>query len=423
MTKVQAYIYDITQGFAKQMSMALLGKQVDYIPHTGVVVFGKEYFFGSGPCIGEPGKTVPCQPHHILELGETSKSCEELEAYISSTLASQYTPEQYNLCTHNCNHYADAVAKFLLGDDKGLPHEVVNIADVALSTPQGQNIRAMIENMESSMRNQMGGTSAFNPYGNVGAAPGGFSMPPAMATPAAPAAPAAAPAGGEVNEELEGALTDIRNSNSEEVRRTALSTLLKITENVEKNPHEPKFRKIKANNAVFSKKIQVCHGAVEAMLAAGWMPDTTPEGEDVWQVTDEAASHQALPRRRFTEELALLPPAPEASRPATPAAPAPSPASAPAFGGMGGTPGGFPGGMPGGFPGGMPGGADPAMMQQMMSNPAMMSQAQQMMNNPQMMAQAQQMMQDPQMMAQVQQMMQNPQMMAQMQQMMGGMGR
>ena len=33
---------------AKQMSMPFLGKQVDGIWHTGILVHGREYFFGGG---------------------------------------------------------------------------------------------------------------------------------------------------------------------------------------------------------------------------------------------------------------------------------------------------------------------------------------------------------------------------------------
>mmetsp|Transcript_96791 Transcript_96791/g.216873 ORF Transcript_96791/g.216873 Transcript_96791/m.216873 type:complete len:405 (-) Transcript_96791:72-1286(-) len=396
MPKVQAYVYDITQGMASRMSVALIGKQIDIIPHTGIVVFGKEYFFGSGPCIGAPGQSVPVPTSQILDLGETAKTCEELEAYINSVLALEHTSEKYNLLSHNCNHYADAVAKFLL-DGTGLPSWIVNIAEEALSTPQGQSLRVMIETMEKSMRSNMGGGSAMNPFGDVGA-------PAAAVVPQAPAA-AAAPA---ADPELEAALREITAA-PVEAKRIALQTLVKITENVEKNPAEQKFRKIKMANAVFTKKVAACSGGVEAMVACGWLPDCTPDGEDAWVLDEDAARRQAVPKQRFAAELAKLPaaPAPVVAPRSDPAPPAPTAG----LGGLGGL-------------GGMPGmdGNTMQQAQQMMNNPQMMAQAQQMMNNPQMMAQAQQMMQNPQMAAQMQQMMQNPQMMAQMQQMMGGMG-
>jgi len=405
MPKVQAYVYDISNGMAAQMSPMLLGKKIDLIPHTGIVVFGKEYFFGSGPCVGEPGKTVPVSVSQVLDLGETGKVSEELEAFIDSSLACEYTPENYNLLSHNCNHYADAISKFLL-DGVGLPASIVNVADEALSTPQGQSLRVMIESMEKDMRSNMGGASAMNPFGTASGAA------------AAPVQAATSALSSTVDtSELVGALKELASSNSVEAQRTALQTLSKVTENVVKNNKDPKFRSIKVSNAAFHKKVSSCPGGVETMLACGWLPGSNDEGEDVWSLDDDAASRQSGFLECIAAALTKLPPAPVA----TPSPP--TPASNHQTSGAGWPSPGMPGGLPG-TAGGLPGGMNPQMMQQMMQNPQMMQQAQQMLGqNPQMMAQAQQMMQNPAMMAQIQQMMQDPQAMAQMQSMMGGMGR
>lgn len=358
----------------------------DIVPHTGIAVFGKEYFFGGGPQTGIPGQSVPVPVAQVLELGETSKTCEELEAYIRDVLSIQHTEQNYDLLKHNCNHYADDVAKFLL-DGKGLPSGIVNVAEEALSTPQGQTLKVMIENMERSMRS---GGASMNPFGSQASMPS--------------AAPVPAPVTADEPGELQAALAELAK-NETEVRRTALQMLLKMTKNVEENPTEPKFRRIKMANPAFQKKVEAATGGVDVMMAAGWLPDTSPEGEDCWLLGDAATSMQASVSKRLSEELKKLP------APPTPApAPVPAPVPSPSPGGYGGMP------SPGGFPGlgGLPGGLPPGMA----NNPMM----QQMMNNPQMMQQAQQMMQDPNMMSQVQQMMQNPQAMAQLQQMMGGGG-
>jgi hypothetical protein len=390
MSKVLLYVYDISQGMAKQMSMAIIGKQIDYIPHTGIVAFGKEYFFQSSPAIGVPGQTVGIPTCQVIELGETMKTSAELEAYINASLVSEYNEATYQFLNHNCNNYSDAVSKFLL-DGKGIPNNIVNMAQEALSEPKAQPIRMMIENMEKQMRSQMGGASALNPFGNQGS--------PGM--PVAPApAPTPAPA---TNEDLEAALAELK-SNDKEVQRACLSTLVKITENVDKNPVEAKFRKLKNSNGAFKKKVLECPGGVEAMLAVGWNPDVDPEGEDCWILGDEHARSQSAPLKRLAAALSDLGPAPGATPAITRQAPPTAPATTP--GGYGGMGGGMPPG--GGFPGmgGLPPGmANNPMMQQMMNNPAMMAQAQQMMQNPQMMAQMQQMMNDPNAMAQMQNMM------------------
>merc|ERR1711957_72945 len=114
------------------MSQMLVGKQIDLVPHTGIVVFGKEYFFGSGPQIcNSPGQSVPVPVAQTLIIGETNKSQQELEAHINRVLAIEHSEQNYNLLNHNCNHYANDVAKFLL-DGKGLPDNIVNFGQDAL---------------------------------------------------------------------------------------------------------------------------------------------------------------------------------------------------------------------------------------------------------------------------------------------------
>ena len=40
--KVQLYVYDLSRGLARQLSMGLLGKQIDASYPTSIVVGGKE---------------------------------------------------------------------------------------------------------------------------------------------------------------------------------------------------------------------------------------------------------------------------------------------------------------------------------------------------------------------------------------------
>ena len=46
--EVQLYVYDISQGLTKQFGPTLLGIPIEGIWHTGVVVYGQEYFYGGG---------------------------------------------------------------------------------------------------------------------------------------------------------------------------------------------------------------------------------------------------------------------------------------------------------------------------------------------------------------------------------------
>lgn len=64
--KVKLNMYDLSQGMAKQFSPIFLGKQIDAIWHTGIVVYGKEYYFGGGICAGTPKTTVYGYPIEVL---------------------------------------------------------------------------------------------------------------------------------------------------------------------------------------------------------------------------------------------------------------------------------------------------------------------------------------------------------------------
>ena len=106
-----------------------------------------------------------------------------------------------------------------------------------------------------------------------------------------------------VSPEVDEALAESKK-NDLEVCRTAFSTLLQITENVEKNPLEPKFRRIKMKNAALVEKVMSCDGGAEFLLATGWSPATVA-GEDVWLLSEEAALQQGLVKKCIAEEYSL----------------------------------------------------------------------------------------------------------------------
>jgi hypothetical protein len=50
--------------------------------HTGVVVYGKEYYFGGGICLGMPGKTPYGNPIQTILLGETEIPYELFQEFL-----------------------------------------------------------------------------------------------------------------------------------------------------------------------------------------------------------------------------------------------------------------------------------------------------------------------------------------------------
>ena len=67
---VKLHVYDLTQGMARAMSMPMVGVQVDLVPHSGIAVYGYEFFF-SGGMQAERGGWTGLPRCETLDLGTT----------------------------------------------------------------------------------------------------------------------------------------------------------------------------------------------------------------------------------------------------------------------------------------------------------------------------------------------------------------
>lgn len=116
--------------------MAFIGRQIDYIPHTGVVFEGVEYFFGGGIQALPPHQVVSVfgmSPVQKIDMGTSTKSLEDLRAFLRS-IAHRFTQETYDLFKNNCNNFSNEVSKFLCG--KALPDAIIGVrACVVASAP------------------------------------------------------------------------------------------------------------------------------------------------------------------------------------------------------------------------------------------------------------------------------------------------
>ncbi|KAK5119022.1 hypothetical protein LTR62_000233 [Meristemomyces frigidus] len=147
--EVQLYVYDLTNGLAKQMSMAMIGIHLEAVYHTSLVFDGIEYFFGSGVNTMRAGSTHHGRPIEIITLGTTQLPLEVILDYLES-LKEVYTPESYDLFAHNCNNFTNDFSQFLLG--KGIPEHITSLPRRVLDTPFGQMLRPQIE---AGMRGQV----------------------------------------------------------------------------------------------------------------------------------------------------------------------------------------------------------------------------------------------------------------------------
>ncbi|KAK9474250.1 PPPDE putative peptidase domain-containing protein [Dipodascopsis tothii] len=143
---VQLYVYDLSKGLAKQMSLALVGKQIDGVWHTSVVHGGVEYFYGAGVQTCAPGQSHHGRPLEVVEMGTTALPQDVVVQYVDS-LRTIYTAEKYDLFMHNCNNFSQDLCQFLVG--RNIPAHISSLPQEVLNTPFGQMMRPAIE---SSLR-------------------------------------------------------------------------------------------------------------------------------------------------------------------------------------------------------------------------------------------------------------------------------
>ncbi|GAC94831.1 thioredoxin [Pseudozyma hubeiensis SY62] len=142
---VKLFVYDLSRGMAKSMSMPLTGRQIDGIWHTSIVAYDREYFFGQGISIVYPGTSHHGAPIETFDLGTTSIDRETFEGALLPDLRDRFRPEDYNLLSWNCNNFTQEVAQILTGAD--IPAHIRSLPQDFLSTPFGQMLRPQIDAM------------------------------------------------------------------------------------------------------------------------------------------------------------------------------------------------------------------------------------------------------------------------------------
>ncbi|XP_054920279.2 desumoylating isopeptidase 1-like [Dermacentor andersoni] len=144
--EVQLYVYDLSKGLAKELSPALLGKELPGVWHTSIVVRGMEYFFGSTGIDSCPaGQTALQEPDKVVSLGRTELPHDVFLDYMWQLGEYSYKASTYDLFRHNCNNFSQHVAVFLTGNS--IPREIVELPDDFLSTPLGRTLVPLFERL------------------------------------------------------------------------------------------------------------------------------------------------------------------------------------------------------------------------------------------------------------------------------------
>lgn len=148
--QVQLYVYDLSNGLARQLSPMLLNKQIDGIWHTAVVVGGLEYYYGGGVNQSRPGSTPFGQPLQKIHLGTTQIPKDVRDEYLRD-MRKIYTPQAYSLFHNNCNNFTNDFSTFLTGS--GIPAHITGLPQEVLATPLGQMLAPMLSPLEQQLGN------------------------------------------------------------------------------------------------------------------------------------------------------------------------------------------------------------------------------------------------------------------------------
>jgi desumoylating isopeptidase 1 len=89
---VYLLVYDLSGGLAKQLSMSMLGFQLDAIYHTSIEIEGLEHVYDGGINAIQPGSSHLGRPLQRIHLGKTELPMEVIIEYLDS-LKEIYTPE------------------------------------------------------------------------------------------------------------------------------------------------------------------------------------------------------------------------------------------------------------------------------------------------------------------------------------------
>jgi hypothetical protein len=71
---VRLAVYDLSHGWAKRLSPCLFCKKIEVAPHTSILIFGKEFFWGGGlqkMSHEDFKKQSGTEPVEIIDMGRT----------------------------------------------------------------------------------------------------------------------------------------------------------------------------------------------------------------------------------------------------------------------------------------------------------------------------------------------------------------
>ncbi|RZC42361.1 Peptidase C97 domain containing protein [Asbolus verrucosus] len=145
---VEVYIYDLSGGWCQNIFVNWLSP-TDEALHSGVVVHGREYFYGKDGL--EDQKPDLKNTIRKAEVGRTKMSKTEVAGLINNLRRQETWRKQlYDAVNHNCHHFSDTLVKCLCGPQARLPQEVYDFNKQIAATWYSQTMARTFTSSGSS---------------------------------------------------------------------------------------------------------------------------------------------------------------------------------------------------------------------------------------------------------------------------------
>lgn len=126
----------------------MLGRKLEGVWHSGIEVYGFEYFYGGGIVKMRPQNveaTFGISPAQVHLLGVTKLTRMDFEKYLLSIME-MFRKEVYDLQNWNCNHFSDHCANFLVS--RSIPNYILDLPFEVCKSVIGKLLMSFIKMLQ-----------------------------------------------------------------------------------------------------------------------------------------------------------------------------------------------------------------------------------------------------------------------------------
>lgn len=134
---VELHVYDLSHGFLKKFSNDLVGIESPGVYHSGIVCYGLEFYFEGGIGVAASGRTRFGNKYKRHRMGVTKRSVTEFWEWIALRGLHVNQIHDYHPVRHNCHHFTNEAAQYLLGDGIAIPQYLFDTVNQLVKTPLG----------------------------------------------------------------------------------------------------------------------------------------------------------------------------------------------------------------------------------------------------------------------------------------------